>query len=79
MDLIQKEVKRIVIPDNDYLPFVSIKELLMDMEVGEIIALPIRKNFTVKTMVKRVEESSNREYRCCSNVKEQTIDVCRFL
>lgn len=80
LDFIQNnKVKRIVIPDNEYLPFLDITEMLMDMEVGNILAFPLKKGASAKVMVKRIENTSDREYRCARNDKEKTYDVCRFL
>lgn len=81
LDFIQshKEVKRIVIQDNAYLPFIDIKELLEDMKVGQILAFPMKKRGSVKVIAKRIENESDCEYRCCRNDVEKTYDVCRFL
>lgn len=70
--------KKRIIPDNEYLPFVPIKQTLIDMEPGDIIAWPIVKMNSVRILSHRVGKEMGRVYRCVKNRKEKTVDVCRF-
>lgn len=66
-----------VIPDNDYLPFVSVKEVLEDMNVGDITVWPLSKNTTLKVTISRLRKELGREYRTYARAKEG-IKICRF-
>lgn len=79
VDLIQGKPKRIVVSDNDYFPFVDISELIEEIEVGEIISFPAKKDSIVRVMAARIGKELQRDYRCRRNTKEKTIDVCRFV
>ena len=72
------DIKRTVIPDNEYLPFVKVKETIVDMSPGDIIGWPSKKANTVRLTAGKVGRALNRVYRCAKNRKEDTIDVCRI-
>ncbi len=78
IDLCKENIKKRIIPDNDYLPFVSVKQTLLEMEPGDIVALPIAKTNTVRVMAGRIKRRYGKTYRCKQNRKEKTIEVCRF-
>lgn len=78
LNLDNENIKRTVIPDNDYLPFVPVKQTLIDMSPGEITAWPESKKNSVRILAGRIGKEMNRRYRCMKNRKEKTIDVCRF-
>lgn len=67
-----------IIPDNEYLPFVPIKQTLMEMEPGDIIAWPETKTNSVRILSHRIAKETERVYRCVKNRKEKTVDVCRL-
>ncbi len=77
-NLNNENIKRTVIPDNDYLPFVPIKNTLVNMKPGEITAWPDSKANSVRILAGRISKQMGRKYRCMKNRKEKTVDVCRF-
>lgn len=72
------KIKRTVIPDNEYLPFINISDNIKEMGIGEITAWPISKLNSVRIIAGRIGRKMGRVYRCVQNRKEKTIDVCRF-
>lgn len=77
-DINNENINKKVIPDNDYLPFVCIKQTLLDMEPGDIVAWPLKKCNSVRLLVGRIQKEQGRVYRCIKNNKQKTVDVCRF-
>lgn len=77
-DFNTENIKRTIIPDNDYLPFVPIKKTLEDMEPGDITEWPAEKNNSVRILASRIGKQMGRIYRCKKNRKKKTVDVCRF-
>lgn len=70
--------KKKIIPDNDYLPFVPVRQTLMEMNPGEITVWPNSKLNSVRVLSHRIGKELGRVYRCFNNRKEKTVDVCRF-
>ena len=70
--------KKKVILDNEYLPFVPIKQTLLDMEVGDIVAWPAWKMNSVRILASRIKKEIGREFKCVTNRKEKTAEVLRL-
>lgn len=73
-----ENINKRVISDNDYLPFISIKQTLLEMEPGDIVAWPLSKCNSVRLLAGRIQKEKGRIFRCIKNNKQKTIDVCRF-
>lgn len=72
------EIKKKVIADNDYLPFVSVKQTLLEMEPGDIVIWPLKKCNSVRLLAGRIRKQCGRVFRCIKNDKQKTVVVCRF-
>ncbi len=73
-EIINKEI----IPDNDYLPFIKIREKLLGMEVGDIQVWPEKKLNALRVMSGKILRKQGIKFRCIRNRKDQTVEVCRF-
>lgn len=71
-------IKKEIIPDNDYLPFIKVKEKLLEMAVGDIQIWPLKKLNSVRITARRIRETLGHEYRYKQNRKAQTVEFCRF-
>ena len=74
----QTNAKRKVILDNEYLPFVHIKGTLLELEVGDIAVWPARKMNSIRIMASRIKNQLGREFKCVTNRKEKTAEICRI-
>ncbi len=79
INLQAENIKKEIIPDNDYLPFIKLKEKLLGMEVGDIQVWPAKKANAVRVMSGRIQRRTEGiAYRYKLNRKDQTIEICRF-
>ncbi len=79
INLNAENINKEIIPDNDYLPFIKVKEKLLKMEVGDIQVWPIIKLNAIRVMSGRIQRSKGWDFRCKQNRKEKTVEICRFL
>lgn len=78
INLNAETIKKVIIPDNDYLPFVKVKDKLLEMEVGDIQVWPEKKLNAVRVMSGRIQRSKGMKFRCLFNRKNQTVEICRY-
>lgn len=66
-----------VIPDNEYLPFVSVTDVFMEMNPGDIVVWPISKATSVRITAGRLKWKVGRSFKYSTNKAAHTISVCR--
>lgn len=71
------QINKKVIPDNEYLPFLSVTEVLMEMNTGDIVVWPISKASSIRITVGRMKQKNGRTYKYTTNKVSKTISVCR--
>lgn len=73
-----ESINREIIPDNDYLPFIKVREKLLGMEIGDIQVWPEKKINALRVISGRIQKKQGIKFRCIRNRKDRTVEVCRF-
>ena len=57
---------------------IHLKEVILGMNVGEVISLPIERTVNVRACASQVGLSNNRKYRTSTHPDEQVVKVIRI-
>lgn len=74
--LLSDDVDKIVIPDNEWLPFIPITKTMQQMKPGQILVWPISKAGSVKQVCSKLNAKTDCFYKYVTD--GTSIIVCKF-
>lgn len=69
-------VRKCIIPDNAYLPFMPVKDTIKKMDVGDLQEWPVKKISTLRVVAMRLKKEDGRKFRIVKS-KNNTVLVFR--